>query len=73
MHIDAAPATMVLMIGDRPMALPQLIVDAGPAAAERFLEFFAGTIDDLRVYNRALSPGEIQTDMNTPVATGTIA
>jgi len=28
---------------------------------------FAGTIDDVRLYNRALTPGEIQTDMNTSV------
>ena len=34
-------------------------------------EFFAGTIDDLRIYNRALSAAEIQADMNTPVTTGT--
>jgi hypothetical protein len=27
-----------------PIALPRLIVDAGPAAAERFLEFFAAQI-----------------------------
>ena len=30
-------------------------------------EFFSGLIDEVRVYNRALSPTEIQTDMNTPV------
>ena len=30
-------------------------------------EYFAGLIDDVRVYNRALSQTEIQTDMNTPV------
>ncbi len=30
-------------------------------------EFFAGRIDEVRVYNRALSSAEIQTDMNTPV------
>jgi fibronectin type 3 domain-containing protein len=29
--------------------------------------YFIGTIDDVRVYNRALSPAEIQADMNTPV------
>jgi hypothetical protein len=28
-------------------------------------EYFAGKIDEVRVYNRALSPVEIQTDMNT--------
>jgi glucose/arabinose dehydrogenase len=31
-------------------------------------EWFKGLIDDVRIYNRALSPTEIQTDMNTPVA-----
>jgi concanavalin A-like lectin/glucanase superfamily protein/Big-like domain-containing protein len=30
-------------------------------------EYFQGLIDDVRIYNRALSPSEIQTDMNTPV------
>jgi hypothetical protein len=30
-------------------------------------EYFAGLIDEVRIYNRALSPGEIATDMNTPV------
>src|SRR6185369_11247086 len=30
-------------------------------------EFFRGRIDDVRVYNRALSVSEIQTDMATPV------
>ena len=31
-------------------------------------EWFQGQIDDLRVYNRALTPSQLQTDMNTPVA-----
>jgi glucose/arabinose dehydrogenase len=30
-------------------------------------EFFAGQVDDLRLYDRALSAGEIVTDMNTSV------
>ena len=30
-------------------------------------EFFAGLIDEVRVYNRALSQAEIQADMNTPL------
>ncbi|MFA5313416.1 MAG: LamG-like jellyroll fold domain-containing protein, partial [Methanomassiliicoccales archaeon] len=34
--------------------------------------FFNGSIDDVRIYNRALSQSEIQIDMNTPVgSTGT--
>ena len=30
-------------------------------------EYFAGTIDEVRVYNRALSAAEIQADMNAPI------
>ena len=33
-------------------------------------EYFAGVIDEVRIYNRALSAAEIQTDMNTAVSTG---
>jgi hypothetical protein len=31
-------------------------------------EFFAGLIDEVRIYNRALSAAELQGDMNTPIA-----
>jgi glucose/arabinose dehydrogenase len=31
-------------------------------------EWFAGLMDDVRIYNRALTPAEIQSDMGTPVA-----
>ena len=34
-------------------------------------ESFQGRIDDVRIYNRALSATEIQTDMSNPVASGT--
>ncbi len=30
-------------------------------------QYFAGLIDEVRIYNRALTAAEIQTDMNTPV------
>jgi glucose/arabinose dehydrogenase/PKD repeat protein len=33
-------------------------------------EHFRGKLDDVRVYGRALSAAEVQTDMNTPVAGG---
>jgi fibronectin type 3 domain-containing protein len=37
--------------------------------------YYGGTIDEVRVYTRALSAAEIQTDMNTPLpgATGTLS
>ena len=31
-------------------------------------EYFGGLIDEARIYNRALTAAEVQTDMNTPVA-----
>jgi hypothetical protein len=34
-------------------------------------EFFAGRIDEVRLYNRALSVAEIQADMNGPIGTDT--
>jgi fibronectin type 3 domain-containing protein len=37
-----------------------------------FGQYFNGAIDEVRIYNRALSQAEIQTDMNTPVAGGAI-
>src|SRR5207248_324381 len=30
-------------------------------------EYFNGVLDEVRVYNRALSQAEIQTDMSTPI------
>lgn len=30
-------------------------------------EYFSGRIDEIRIYSRALSPGEIQTDMASPI------
>ena len=31
-------------------------------------EYFSGRVDDVRIYNRAISTAQIQTDMNMPVA-----
>jgi len=31
-------------------------------------QYFAGLIDDVRVYNMALTAAQIQADMNTPTA-----
>ena len=35
-------------------------------------QFFQGRIDEVRIYNRALSAGEISTDMNTPVSSASL-
>jgi hypothetical protein len=34
-------------------------------------EYFAGVIDEVRIYNRSLAPSEIQSDMNAAVSSGT--
>ena len=36
-------------------------------AAQVWGEFFKGAVDDVRIYNRALAPSEIQSLMNTIV------
>ena len=33
-------------------------------------EYFKGRIDEVRVYNRALSATQVNTDMNSPIASG---
>ena len=38
------------------------------AADARPSQFFNGTLDDVRLYNRAQSQSEVQTDMNTPLS-----
>ena len=44
----AGPTSGVARPSSAAIALPQMIVDAGPAAVERFLEFFAGWIANER-------------------------
>ena len=34
--------------------------------------YFGGVIDEVRIYNRALTAAEIQNDMNTPLASGSV-
>jgi hypothetical protein len=36
-------------------------------------EYFEGMIDEVRVYDRALSPSELHTEMSTPIARGGIS
>jgi hypothetical protein len=44
-------------------------VDADAGCTGTLNGFLDGRLDDVRIYNRALSPAEIQTDMTTPVGT----
>jgi len=40
--------------------------------ADFYGEFFQGILDEIRIYDRALSVSEIQTDMNTPAQGGVV-
>ena len=42
--VPAVSEPAVVTAGGGEIVLPQVIVEAGPAAVERFLEFFAGRI-----------------------------
>jgi hypothetical protein len=42
------------------------VLNIGGDAA--FAQYFTGRIDDVRIYNRALTQAQVQTDMNTPIA-----
>ena len=46
----------------------EVIIGAADFGTLNIQEFFNGTIDEVRIYNRALSQAEIQTDMNTPIS-----
>ena len=55
--VPAAAEPAVVTAGGGEIVLPQVIVDAGPAAVARFLEFFAGRIANARTraaYGRAV-------------------
>ena len=45
----------------------EVVIGAGSNGNPLISEYFNGTLDEMRVYNRALSQSEIQTDMNTPI------
>ena len=51
-----------------PGALGQRRARCGSAATRSGREWFAGRIDELRVYNRALSAAEVRADMTRPVS-----
>ena len=56
--VASRAATGSIQTNDKPLWI---------GGSEQFGEFFQGRIDEVRVYNRALSQSEIQTDMETPV------
>ncbi len=58
-QVDSQAASGLIGTASTPLEIGGSLVDSGA---------FAGLIDDVRVYNTALTPAQIQTDMTTPVA-----
>ena len=56
----AQTGAILTSTGDLSIGGDLLPHDSGP-------HFWAGLIDEIRIYNRALTAAEVQTDMNTPV------
>jgi chitodextrinase len=63
LYVNGAQATSLAQSGSMPASAQPLQIGGNAV----WSEWFAGTIDEVRIYNRALSTAELQTDMNTPV------
>jgi hypothetical protein len=57
-QVASRPATGAILVSADPLRIGGNLV---------WGEYFDGIIDELRIYSRALTAAEIQTDMNTPV------
>jgi hypothetical protein len=62
-YIDGALHATIAAPGAIPSRQGPLVVGADGSLAQ----LFGGRVDDLRIYRRALTAAEIQTDMATPV------
>jgi hypothetical protein len=65
LYVNGALASTTAVTGAMPATTNALRIGGNTVWGE----YFNGLIDDVRVYNRALTIAEIQTDMSTPVAT----
>jgi hypothetical protein len=57
--VDSLAATHNMVISNRPLRIGGNAIWGG--------EYFPGLIDEVRIYNRALSEAEIESDMNAPI------
>jgi hypothetical protein len=69
LHVDGVPAGSATDGGAHAFAgCPLLIgVDNDSGCTGALNGYFAGRLDEIRIYDRALSTGEIQADMETPL------
>ncbi len=61
-QVATTPRTVPLTTSSQPLTI----------GADVYGEFFQGTLDEIRIYNRALSATEIQSDMAVPVQNGVV-
>ncbi|WP_428939597.1 LamG-like jellyroll fold domain-containing protein [Fontivita pretiosa] len=66
LYINGAEAAALAVAGSIPASTGALRIGGNSIWGE----FFQGIIDEVRIYNRALAPSEIQQDMNSPVSQG---
>jgi hypothetical protein len=65
--VQQATAVLGTKILDSPSTSVQIASCAGGTDCGSSGEMWKGVIDDVRIYNRALTPAEVVTDMNAPV------
>ena len=64
LYVNGTQVASKAQTGTMPVSTAQLRIGGNTIWGE----YFSGLIDEVRVYNRALTVAEIQTDMNAPVA-----
>jgi PKD repeat protein len=68
LYVNGVLVSSVAQTGNISSSLGSLMIGGNPLAPGKGL---VGSIDEVRIYNRALGAAEIQTDMNNPVVAGT--
>ena len=63
MFVNGSPVSSVALAGAAVVSSGALRIGGNSVWGE----YFKGLIDEVRVYNRALTAAEIQADMNTPI------
>jgi hypothetical protein len=65
LYVNGVQVSSLATTGNITTTTDLLRIGGSPALGT---QYFAGLIDEVRIYNRALTQAQIQTDMNTPVA-----
>jgi hypothetical protein len=68
LYLNGVLVASLAQSGNIGTSLGSLMIGGNPLSAGKN---FTGKIDEVRIYNRALGASEIQTDLNTPITSGT--